>query len=1280
MARIEGEVVATDGDVGRILIEAFTVDEDFAEKLPLPNRTALGGLDIVRLGSALSDEAGRFAIEYEPTGEVTATYKSAEQPSNRSNIWVAASAYGSDGALDFVFQESTPRRAAGNRESYLIVVKGERLQGQSPPRRSAASVTAPAVLIENAESRAEITAIMRKKQRAEQDRRTTLRKRFRDKVAGRLTAAISSVDRDSKGKPTDPNFVESPDRVRTHAEERIRKEVGELYSDKSRKPLKISGRISLTDADLAKLRDVGDVDGNAGTVTVDEEEVQKIFRKNNGASSNGVEAILYRTASLTDVCRELTKGEQCLKTEEHTEEDGEEEEDGGPDEDGEEPPDPDVSEPQPTDRVDRTGSNVTLESLSDDLPRFMAQILNESTPLDVGIDKLPAPGSQRAEDELAARTDFPSMELPPGPADVPAFHDFHDLQIAFQPVWMEVLDRSFVDDAEAAYERYVELGGDEQAIAAAKSWSDVIAGLHLVLAVSSNKPPPTVARHFEISAEEWGVLSQEYRSALELLAEDIDGWYGGLTKTKNEKHDYQDSVNSKDLAAFQNEYRFAEMHIEVLRKQGYRIIKFARAELEDRASSRSPVPTHRVLSALKTRALSQYPAKYFAATRQERSVNFGLMKTYRQIWTPTAYQVGELVKSIPLAPKEVRKYTKKIVRKEKRSRKEIEANLASQKSDIKSTTRSEAEILQKATEKTNFNATVSGSFKIGVYDANGSTTLGADAQKESSAIKKNFHEAVVQAAQEYKNELKVELETEETTESTFEESGEISNPNEEITVTYLFYELQRRYKVTERLHRLTSVVLVAQEMPDPADIDEDWLIAHRWILSRVLLDDGFRQPLAYVATALVGEEHALAEERQALVHQRNLVDELKEDVRVTRVLTESRYSALQASMERTARAAENDDGGGLFGFARSLTGVGQVIDFADRLIGGENEAPEAARLREAATRDAYERELQRLRDLEGRLASAMTALERASSAYTRRISAHLSNLVRVEELKNHVKDNIIHYMQAIWLHEPFDQRWLRLKDVPVPIFERDMRKLVIHDAPLAGALSNMAHFGTRSFRFDTTAAVAAKAEGKLATAPLYQVADLDTLIGFRANYMIFSMKEANVLTDFMMEPFVDRSAKGFGIIDPDDFGNMTLDEFSEYVCCLKKNLSEEAFDAIVDTLKEQLKTLLQNPLRDEEEIVVPLDAMYIEALPSDRPVLENYKLLHRQIDAADAQEDLRLKKMEKIRYAARILAGELDDPDSEAHYLFEGADMATVVPPGGSSDGGGTPPPGGGSS
>ena len=47
-----------------------------------------------------------------------------------------------------------------------------------------------------------------------------------------------------------------------------------------------------------------------------------------------------------------------------------------------------------------------------------------------------------------------------------------------------------------------------------------------------------------------------------------------------------------------------------------------------------------------------------------------------------------------------------------------------------------------------------------------------------------------------------------------------SNPNDEIAVTFMFYELQRRHRIYERLYRVQPVVLVAQEFPQPQDIDQ----------------------------------------------------------------------------------------------------------------------------------------------------------------------------------------------------------------------------------------------------------------------------------------------------------------------------------------------------------------------------------------------------------------------------------------------------------------------------
>ena len=224
---------------------------------------------------------------------------------------------------------------------------------------------------------------------------------------------------------------------------------------------------------------------------------------------------------------------------------------------------------------------------------------------------------------------------------------------------------------------------------------------------------------------------------------------------------------------------------------------------------------------------------------QKNTVNFGIVTTYRQEWKPGNYQVGSMVSSLPLAPGETRKYTKKMMTKKTRSQKENEKSASTLSDERAITARATTDIVKKATITTNFEQTLDLDINIFSIGAKTHTSFSRNQVAESQKTKNAFHEAVRKAAQEYKNERSLEVSTEEVSEfeSTF--TSEISNPNNEITVTYLFYELERQYRITERLHKLTPVVLVAQEIPNPADIDEDWLLAHEWILRRVLLDNSF---------------------------------------------------------------------------------------------------------------------------------------------------------------------------------------------------------------------------------------------------------------------------------------------------------------------------------------------------------------------------------------------------------------------------------------------------------
>lgn len=673
-----------------------------------------------------------------------------------------------------------------------------------------------------------------------------------------------------------------------------------------------------------------------------------------------------------------------------------------------------------------------------------------------------------------------------------------------------------------------------------------------------------------------------------------------------------------------------------------------------------------ILTQLCERLNTPYSFHYFAAKEGRFNVNFGILLTYRQRWEPQAYQAGELVKTVTLKPKEVRKFTKRTDRKRKRSEKEVENSIYSRRDESTTTTKAEAVIISNAQAKTNFTTTADGSFKVGIADAGMQASFANEAGKSSNETKKDFHEAVVKAAEEYKNDRKTEVSTEESFEEEFTESGEIMNPNDELPVTFLFYELQRRYKVKERLHRVLPVVLVAQEVPNPAEIDEDWIIVHDWILRRVLLDDSFIPALNYLSTQVVGDEFALKEMKKHIDQLQQIVKDLKEEVVAYRDLVGQRYTALERAIERTASALEEDSGGGgLFGVVTDVIPGKSLIDKGVELFTGGDITPEASRVRERAARDAYEKAMQDERELMARLNRAIATHNAATEAYNKKLSEHLNQKAQIARLQVHIKQNILYYMQAIWLHEPPDQRFLRLHKVEVPVFEGN-KTYTIQPSPLPFISPNLPladnWVNTSPYEYEVDVTINPNFETK----PLVEVADLDNLLGFKGNYMIFRLLKSNVLTEFMLDPYINREWNT--VYDPDIEGSMSLDEFSDYVCCLKERLEPELFERMKPELKELLKRLLTSPLRDNEEIVVPTDSLFIEALPGTYSILEDFKLMHRAIDVNKADAEHKEQVLENIRRVARLLDNQLEDPDINAKYIFEGNANASFNAPGGEGD------------
>lgn len=854
---------------------------------------------------------------------------------------------------------------------------------------------------------------------------------------------------------------------------------------------------------------------------------------------------------------------------------------------------------------------------SADIATYVKKALTDVRSLNIA-----AQTSAGKSNQAAINDSVNNFSLRKGPAELPSFYDFQVLNIAFGHIWQQLTDDQ---PAQLASQAVTHASARGFALSASfASAGQLLSELYTVVGTMSH-PPESVISNFDVTFEEWNALELQAQKKLSDCSTAIDHANMGLIFRPGGQEVvrqlFAQTVVPRPAGYYNVRSAEAAQFAQKLKNQGELLVDYVR-----NGNGKS---FHKILSDLDAALKTNYAFTIFGADDTAKAINFGLLNTYRQKWEPVAYQVGNLVKSIPLAPKEERKYSLKTVFTRKRTEKEAKKNNQSLVQEQNTTSRAEEEIIAKAQSKNTFNLAGEasyGSFKV-------TSSLGMEASKESASNRKDFRESVIKATQEFKEERSVELDTEQTYTGEVEESGTITNPNDELAVTYLFYELQKRFKVSEQLYRLMPTVLVAQDVPSPKEITEAWVIAHDWVINRAILDDSFRPALAYLSQKNVGDDFAIRELRKNLRSQRQTVDALKVEFAQLNAEADNRYAILENTINQRIGQEKNKEGDNIW-------------DSVGEFFGADSPTPEAAKAREMAARDSQAYAADKAQKMSINLQREMNMLGAMTAEYTKVMREHLDNLTKVERLLLHIKENILYYMQAIWEMEPPDQRYMRLMNIDVPQFEISNLDCVINQ--------QAQHDLFKPFRQADETLHKAWINPRItqsAPKPLVEVANLDNILGFRGNYLVFPMKQHNALTEIMAMPYVDAS---FGAMDPDQLSNVSLEDYARHVCYLRDHLPADEFEALKEPLKAWLKMLLEDPLRNGDEIIVPTGSLYIEMLLSANTLLEDFKLFHREWDVYKVQGEVQLAALENLRLSKRILQDKLDDPKIDKTILVQG--------------------------
>lgn len=468
------------------------------------------------------------------------------------------------------------------------------------------------------------------------------------------------------------------------------------------------------------------------------------------------------------------------------------------------------------------------------------------------------------------------------------------------------------------------------------------------------------------------------------------------------------------------------------------------------------------------------------------SVAFGIQLNYRQEWKPLGIQLGETIRTIPLGPKQSKKISIKTSRSLKRSTSK-ESSLSHEiNTEVSHAAKTSDEIVRESSSKFNLETDSSISATVSFVKAGFKLSTASESANSSKDTKSRLNETMQKTASRMKSDYKISVNTETSFSQDNEETTEISNPNDDIAVTYVYSKVLQQYELHTYLNDLKNVVFVPEPIPSTKDITAAWIKKYDWIIAKALLDESFSDDL-------------------------------------TRITGNTEDSEDYVDLEHFKRNSNN--AGNAINSYNSVT-TGTVNDIF---------SPQSA---------LYVQQLDKKH-----------GIHIASRLY-KKAEARLCQ---------HIRDNILHYMRAIWLSEDKEQRMLRYARISVPTvwrFEYDHPAPAVHNitVPLPGR-----------YKADCS---------PVSMKRLSEIINMDGPVGFVGNCQVFYLNSQTDLANVheALASIKSRFARyAYDIIQKNDESRLT--RIYPYVC--QSRFAEAEYSISFDGTDWNIKEI-------HEDIVLPV--------------------------------------------------------------------------------------------